>query len=96
MSDDTPLPEVEKEVLKSWREKHWKELDVTMKVLKSIRDDDEANNKDRIEAGKAISRMLGVLAAEKVDTSKTGGIAMIKPALKSKHMDELEELLANL
>ncbi len=94
-------PTAKRELLKEWREKHWKQLDKTIKVLIDIRDANgegdgpKISPKDRIEAGKAISRMLGVLAAEKADSAGAGTV-MAKPTLKSKHMDELEELLGTL
>lgn len=52
--------------LSSWRANHFDELERTLTVLKEIRDDPEASNKDRIEAGKSIGRLLSAMAPEKV------------------------------
>lgn len=59
-----PKKNDDKRLLSEWRQRHWDELDATLTLLKGVRDDESASNKDRIEAGKAIARMLGGLAAE--------------------------------
>ncbi|MBV6343481.1 hypothetical protein [Candidatus Magnetobacterium casense] len=52
--------------LSAWRKSHWGELDATLSVLKGIRDDPDASNKDRVEASKSIGRLLAVMSPEKV------------------------------
>ena len=80
--------------LSSWRSKHFKELEATLKVLRTIRDDPEASHKDRIEASKSIGRMLSAMSPSKSGDSKP-------EAKKNEHMptederDEIERRLAN-
>ena len=57
-------------VLKEWREKHMGELETNLKVAQTIRDSTTAAHKDRLEATKIISRLLGALAPEKVESGK--------------------------
>lgn len=52
--------------LTEWRRSHFSELEATLTVLKSIRDDPEAKDKDRIEAAKGVGRLLSALSPEKV------------------------------
>ena len=79
--------------LTAWRKSHWDELEATLKVFKSIRDDPEATNKDRIEAAKGVGRLLAVLSPEKVsanseekDSAGTSRrkIPELSPALKAR------------
>jgi len=58
---------VYKETLAEWRKKHFTEMQTNMEIAKEIRDDSEAKAKDRIDAIKTISRMLGTLAPEKIE-----------------------------
>ena len=67
MSKDTAY----KETLAEWRVKHFSEMQTNMKIAKEIRDDTEAKSKDRIDAIKTISRMLGTLAPEKIEKKET-------------------------
>lgn len=57
---------VKEEALAEWRQKHFKEMNKNIKVMKAIRDNPDATDKNRIEATKAIARMLGTLSPEKV------------------------------
>jgi hypothetical protein len=52
--------------LTAWRASHFSELEATLTVLKGIRDDPDASNKDRIESSKSIGRLLSALSPEKV------------------------------
>ena len=54
--------------LQAWREKHFPQLEATLNVLKAIRDDPEASNKDRIEASKSIGRLLSAMSPAKTST----------------------------
>jgi chaperonin cofactor prefoldin len=57
--------------LTAWRASHFAELEATLRVFKEVRDDPEASNKDRIEAGKSIGRLLSAMAPEKVSSATT-------------------------
>lgn len=52
------------EAISTWRKAHVDELDKTLGVMKSIRDDPEAKDKDKIDAGLAIARLLGAVASD--------------------------------
>lgn len=54
------------DLVDEWRKEHRDELDRTLAVLISIRDDPDEKSKDRVDASKAIARMLGGLAPDKV------------------------------
>lgn len=56
-----------KERLAEWRQKHFAEMKTNLEIAKEIRDDSTAKAKDRIDAIKTISRMLGTLAPEKIE-----------------------------
>lgn len=56
--------------LAEWRESHFGELESTLKVLKGVRDDPSASHKDRIEASKAIGRMLSAMSPSKSGEKK--------------------------
>lgn len=53
-----------------WRQEKFAEMDANLTMLVGIRDDDKAKPKDRIEAAKAIAKMLGV-APERTATTPT-------------------------
>jgi hypothetical protein len=76
-----------------WRADHKDELDKTLNVLISLRDDVNESAKNRIDAGRSIARMLGSLAPEREEDKKA---APVKPVIKSKVEDDLEELLARI
>jgi hypothetical protein len=69
-----PTPAEKKEALREWRERHFEEMEANMRVAKAVRDDPLASKKDRIEAVKIITRMLGNLQqdapAPKIDPKK--------------------------
>jgi hypothetical protein len=54
--------------LSAWRATHLDELEMTLRVFREIRDDPEASNKDRIEAGKSVGRLLAVMSPERVSS----------------------------
>jgi len=80
--------------LRKWRASHFGELEETLKVLKSIRDDATATNKDRVESAKALGRLLAVMSPEKVTTLASDekdsasvsrrNIPTLPPALRAK------------
>jgi hypothetical protein len=59
----------EDEALAEWRRRHWEELDKSLKVLITIRDG-APMAKDRIEAVKGITRMMGALSTRPLDSAK--------------------------
>ena len=62
------MNKLSKKDLSAWREKHFKELEETLRVAKDIRDNPQASNRDRIEAAKLIARLLHSLQPDKVST----------------------------
>lgn len=56
-----------KEAIADWRRKHFKEMETNITIAIDIRDDTDQKAKDRIDAIKTISRMLGTLAPEKIE-----------------------------
>ena len=56
-----------KEAIAEWRRKHFKEMETNITIAIDIRDDTDQKAKDRIDAIKTISRMLGTLAPEKIE-----------------------------
>ena len=80
--------------LTAWRRSHFSELETTLSVLKGIRDDPDASNKDRIEASKSVGRLLSALSPEKVavtaseekDSASVSrrNIPTLSPALKAR------------
>jgi len=58
---------VYKETLAEWRRKHFEQMDKNLAINIQIRDDPNEKAKDRIDASKTISRMLGTLAPEKIE-----------------------------
>jgi len=59
-----------KQAIDAFRKKHIKELETNMAVAVSIRDDVEASPRDRNEAIKTISRMLGALQPDRQTLAK--------------------------
>ena len=80
--------------LTEWRASHFAELESTLSVLKSIRDNPEAKDKDRTEACKGIGRLLSAMSPEKVavtaseekDSASVSrrNIPELSPALKAR------------
>jgi len=73
---------------------HKDELNKTLEVLISIRDNLDEKSKDRIDAGRSIARMLGALAPEKEEAAKKR--AQESPKVKSDLEEQLEGVLARL
>jgi len=59
----------EDEALAEWRRRHWAELDKSLETLIYIRDT-SLLPKDRIEAIKGITRMMGALSTRPLDSAK--------------------------
>ncbi len=79
------------DIVQSWRQDHKDELDRTLAVLISIRDDTNEKSKDRIDAGRSIARMLGSMAPEKEEARPQA-----KDVTKTIAERGLEELLAGI
>ena len=58
------------EDLAKWRQKHFAELEKNLTVAITVRDNEEATDRDRNEAIKTISRLLGGLQPDRVQTGK--------------------------
>ena len=71
-----------KEELLKFRFKYIKEMDNSMKVAISIRDNDDAKDKDKNEAMKYIARSLGGLTPETVTKSTAQVATFSKEQLK--------------
>jgi len=54
-----------KEALDEFRQKHLKELEKTIQVFISIRDNEAEQARNRIEAGKSVARMLAALQPDR-------------------------------
>lgn len=54
-----------KDALDEFRRKHIKELEQTIQVFISIRDNEDEQARNRIEAGKAVARMLSALQPDR-------------------------------
>lgn len=65
----SPTKKEEDEALAEWRRRHWEELDKSLDVLITIRDT-AMLPKDRIEAVKGITRMMGALSTRPLDSAK--------------------------
>jgi hypothetical protein len=88
-----------RDIVSEWREKNLEELDRNLSTWKSIRDDPDASDRDRIEAGKAIARQMGALAPDAAQKQPTGERVYPgghEPKLKPAHAAELEAILNGL
>ena len=72
------------EELKRWRESHLGELETTLLVFREIRDNPKALNKDRLEAGKSIGRLLAAMAPERVSSVSSEEKDSVGAALRKK------------
>jgi len=92
------VPKSKKDIISSWREANIDELDANLRVWKSIRDDTEATDKDRIEAAKSISRQLGALSPDRTVAPKAGITNDMpeKPRVSSARISEIENLLDSI
>ena len=80
----------------TWRGKNADELDKCLEVLKTIRDDPEAKDKDKIDATIAIGRLLGAVMADgrsakgrPVDTKKPEHTKSVRDEVE-KWLDEID------
>jgi hypothetical protein len=98
LSDEPSKPKKRRDIVADFRQAHVEELEKTLKVLVSIRDDTDAGDKERTEAGKSILRLLGAMSPESTKAGdkpmESGGI--VQPHHKPEVEAELQDLLANL
>lgn len=85
------------QALEEFREKHLGQLEKTIEVWIEIRDDAEAKDKDRLEAGKNIARLLAAMQPDKTITKATGILEAKefiakKPQLSPKLRKKLEQI----
>jgi len=83
----------QQEALADFRKKHFKEMEINLKVAKSIRDNPDAIAKDRNEAIKIISRMLGSLVPEKIEPKARATPTDKQKQLTAKEKAEVDSLL---
>lgn len=82
--------------LAEWREENWHQLDESLAVLVDIRDSDNAEPKERIEAVKGIARLLGAMSTRPADAMKPKAdpvAASKKPAMSKEEAEEVEGIL---
>ena len=79
--------------LAEWRARHFEELDRNLSVLTSIRDNPKAKDKDKVDASKAINRMLDVVTPEKFEKV---GIPKNTPAKRDLTQDERDAVRERL
>ena len=84
-----------KDVISEWRASHLDELDRNLSTWRSIRDDHEASDKDRIEAAKSIARQMGALSPDSKGTAAASAKSDA-PKLAPAHAAELEDILSRL
>ena len=82
----TIAKKAQQEALAAFRKKHFQEMEINLQVAKSIRDDPEKAAKNRNEAVKIISRMLGSLVPEKIEPK-----AKATPTKKDKELTPKEK-----
>jgi hypothetical protein len=100
MTDEpSTKPRKRRDIVADWREKHLHELDKTLEVWKSVRDDPDSSDKDRIEAGKAIARLLGAMSPESPKAAEKSAVeagGIVQPHHKPEVEKELQELLESI
>lgn len=89
----TPSKKAHQEALVEFRKKHFEEMEINLTVAKGIRDNSKANAKDRNEAIKIISRMLGSLVPEKIEPKSKAASTEKQKELTPKEKAEVESLL---
>ena len=91
--------QAKQESLREWRELHFGEMDTNLSVWKSIRDNSEAKDKDRIEAAKNIARALACIQPDAAPEKKpitTKQVADAAPTFQtSKEEEERIRILIN-
>jgi hypothetical protein len=99
MTDEPSKPRKKRDILQDWRTTNIGELDKTLEVWKTVRDDPSSSDKDRIEAGKAIARLLGAMSPDSAKAGEktvTESGAIATPSHKPEVEAELQKLLADL
>jgi hypothetical protein len=91
----SPSKKDEDEALAEWRRRHWEQLDKSLEVLVAIRDG-SLLPKDRIEAVKGITRMLGALSTRPTDSAKPVTDPAVKKAvtMSAEEDDDVKAILS--
>jgi hypothetical protein len=83
------------DAVRAWRQSHIEELDKTLAVFKAIRDSEESRDKDKIDAGIAIARLLGAVTADgRVKT--TAGMETARPQHQKSERENIDRWLDKL
>jgi hypothetical protein len=88
-----------RDIISDWRTANIGELDKTLEVWKTVRDDPSCSDKDRIEAGKAIARLLGAMSPDSAKAGEktvTESGAIATPNHKPEVEAELQKLLDSI
>jgi len=91
-----PTKKEREEALAEWRARHWAEMDKSLEVLVTIRDS-ALLPKDRIEAVKGITRMLGGTSTRPADAAKPAGSnspTVGQSAMNAEEAAEVESILS--
>jgi hypothetical protein len=89
-----PKKKAYKEALAEFRKRHFKELEISLTRLIEIRDDDEAEDKDRIKACQEIGRFLAAREIDKTPTKKSDLPPEKKAKLTEKELQEIEDTIS--
>ncbi len=87
-----PTKNEKDEAVAAWRKAHIDELQKTLDVFIGIRDDGEVAEKDRINAGLGIARLLGAVAADG-RTVKAAGPDTSRPQHKRVERENIDKWL---
>lgn len=88
-----PSKKAQQEALADFRKKHFKEMEKNLEVARSIRDNPDEAAKNRNEAVKIISRMLGSLVPEKIEPKSTAPPAAKERQLTKEEIADLNKQL---
>lgn len=85
---------VKDSVQRAWREKHYHDImNNAKRVLEEVRDDPESNDTDRVNASKALVRMVAGFQVDKTPISTTKKEnPILKKVLSEKDLKEIKEL----
>jgi len=82
-----------KEALAELREKYFKEIETSLQVLMEVRDDEEAEDKDRIKACQEIGRYLAARETDKTPPKKPSEVSDKTLEATEKELKELDDII---
>ena len=91
----TVNPDERNAELQAWRARHFGELDKTLEILKTIRDNPDSKDKDRVDAAKSIARILDAMSPEKIDKGPAKPKNEKKHELTDDEWDDISRRLSN-